>query len=124
MVLADTFIVMLPEREHAGFLKVADLGVGDRHRAGCRHAVGSNGVTHSAGWGTRRGVRLEDVQDFDVVHRAARVVEEDPEQPRTRNALQLGAGRGKGNPVAGPVMVRFSMFIVVAPAALVTTAPV
>ena len=38
--------------------------------------------------------------------------------------LQLAAGSGNGKPVVGPVMVRFSILINVAPAALVTTAPV
>jgi hypothetical protein len=36
---------------------------------------------------------------------------------------QLFWGRTKLNPAAGPVTVRFSMFIVWAPAALVTIAP-
>ena len=38
--------------------------------------------------------------------------------------LQLGWGRTKGNPVAGPVTVRFLMFIVCPGPALVRTAPV
>ena len=47
-----------------------------------------------------------------------------PNNPGPRDVLQLGAGSGKGNPASGPVILRFTMFIDVAPAALVTTAPV
>ena len=95
-------------------LIILDRGVGDRESARVLRPDSPSRLARTE----REVLELEDVIDGHVGHRAARrTVEEDPVQ-------HVAAGRLQSeNPVAGPVIVTFWMFMVCPGVALVTIPP-